>query len=116
MRSDSVKGAVLHTKSHDPSAGAILVHDQVQCKVLNCSRNVRASEIPQDSGNDTGGASLSSADLRGSSSHGLRRVSRGTTVSTEWMAGLERSAYAMAAQANKAGWSHQQRQLTENDE
>lgn len=29
MCSDSVKGTVLHAQSHDASAAAVLVHDQV---------------------------------------------------------------------------------------
>ena len=41
MRPDSVKSTVLHTQRHDPSAAAILVHDQIQGKVLDCSQEVR---------------------------------------------------------------------------
>ena len=41
MRPDPVEGTVLHTQRHDPSTAAVLVHDQVQGKVLNCSPEVR---------------------------------------------------------------------------
>ena len=43
MCSDSVKGTILHAQSHDPSAAAVLVHDQVQGKILNCSQKARFS-------------------------------------------------------------------------
>ena len=38
MGSDSVKSTVFHTQGHDSSAGAVTVHDQVQSKVLHCSK------------------------------------------------------------------------------
>lgn len=38
---ESVDGAILHTEGNYTSAHALLVHYQVQCKVLNCKKNQR---------------------------------------------------------------------------
>ncbi len=35
---ETVDGAVLHAEGYDPSADALLVHNQVQSKVLHCKR------------------------------------------------------------------------------
>lgn len=48
MGSDPVQSTILHAQSHDSSAATVLIHDQIQGKVLNCSKAKLHQDWHQD--------------------------------------------------------------------